>query len=438
MLSAKQNELVTRTGPGTQAGDLLRRYWQPAALVEELPENRPIVPVRMLGEELVLFRDERGKYGLLAKNCRHRGADLSFGRLEDGGLRCPFHGWLYGTDGTCLEQPAEPEGSQFFKKVRQPAYPCEERNGIVFTYMGPGEPPAFPEFDCFLAPDAYTFAFKGHVECNWLQALEVGIDPSHASYLHRFFEDEDPAENYGRQFRDMAADTQIPVTKVLREFSRPRIEVEETEYGMRLISMRDLGPAQTHVRVTNLAFPNAFVIPMSQEIVITQWHVPVDDVNNYWFAIFTSFGAPVDKAIMREQRLQRCTLPGYKPKANKSNDYGFDPEEQASLTYTGMGMDINVHDQWAVESLGPIQDRTIEHLGAADKAITAYRRMLIKAIDSVAKGKAPPKSVESANGQGLRGPVAIDTVAPPDSWQTCWKESDLARRDASKWAKNPW
>lgn len=438
MLSAKQNELVTRTGPGTQAGDLLRRYWQPAALVEELPENRPIVPVRMLGEELVFFRDERGKYGLLAKNCRHRGADLSFGRLEDGGLRCPFHGWLYGTDGTCLEQPAEPEGSQFFKKVRQPAYPCEERNGIVFTYMGPGEPPAFPEFDCFLAPDAYTFAFKGHVECNWLQALEVGIDPSHASYLHRFFEDEDPAENYGRQFRDMAADTQIPVTKVLREFSRPRIEVEETDYGIRLISMRDLGPAQTHVRVTNLAFPNAFVIPMSQEIVITQWHVPVDDVNNYWFAIFTSFGAPVDKAIMREQRLQRCTLPGYKPKANKSNDYGFDPEEQASLTYTGMGMDINVHDQWAVESLGPIQDRTIEHLGAADKAITAYRRMLIKAIDTVAKGNAPPKSVESGNGQGLRGPVAIDAVAPPESWQSCWKESDLTRRNASKWAKNPW
>ncbi|MCZ6858675.1 MAG: aromatic ring-hydroxylating dioxygenase subunit alpha [Alphaproteobacteria bacterium] len=438
MLSAKQNELVTRTGPGTPAGDLLRRYWQPAALVEELPDNRPIVPVRMLGEELVLFRDESGKYGLLAKNCCHRGADLSFGRLEDGGLRCPFHGWLYGTDGACLEQPAEPEGSQFFKKVRQPAYPCEERNGIVFTYMGPGEPPAFPEFDCFLAPDAYTFAFKGHVECNWLQALEVGIDPSHASYLHRFFEDEDPAENYGRQFRDMAGDTQMPVTKVLRESSRPRIEVEETDYGLRLISMRDLGPAQTHVRVTNLAFPNAFVIPMSQEIVITQWHVPVDDVNNFWFAIFTSFSAPVDKAIMREQRLQRCTLPGYKPKANKSNDYGFDPEEQTSLTYTGMGMDINVHDQWAVESLGPIQDRTIEHLGAADKAITAYRRMLIKAIDTVAKGKAPPKSVESANGQGLRGPVAIDAVAPPESWQTCWKESDLARRDASKWAKNPW
>ena len=438
MLSAEQNKLVTRTGPGTKAGDLLRRYWQPVALVEELPDNRPIVPVRMLGEELVLFRDEQGKYGLLAKNCCHRGADLCFGRLEDGGLRCPFHGWLFDTDGACIEQPAEPEGSQFFRKVRQPAYPCEARNGIVFAYMGPGEPPAFPEFDCFLAPDAYTFAFKGHVACNWLQALEVGIDPAHASYLHRFFEDEDPAENYGRQFRDNAADTDMPVTKVLREFDRPRIEVEETDYGMRLITMRDLAPAQTHVRVTNLAFPNAFVIPMSKEIVITQWHVPVDDENNHWFAIFTSFGKPVDKATMREQRLQGCTLPDYKPKANKSNDYGFDAEEQANLTYTGMGMDINVHDQWAVESLGPIQDRTNEHLGASDKAITAYRRMLIKAIDSVGKNGSPPKSVESASNKGLRGPVAIDAVAPPETWQTCWKESDLARRDASEWATSPW
>ncbi|MEE2968841.1 MAG: Rieske 2Fe-2S domain-containing protein, partial [Pseudomonadota bacterium] len=145
MLSAKQNELVTRTGPGTGAGELLRRYWQPAALTDELaPEstgNRPIIPVRLMGEDLVLFRDEQDRYGLLEKHCCHRGADLNFGRLEDGGLRCPFHGWLYDFTGACIEQPAEPDASQFHAKVRQKAYPCEERNGVVFAYMGPGDPP---------------------------------------------------------------------------------------------------------------------------------------------------------------------------------------------------------------------------------------------------------------------------------------------------------
>lgn len=174
MLSQEENRLVTRTGPMTPAGEVLRRYWQPAALVEELSEERPIKALTLLGEDLVLFRDEQGRYGLLGRHCSHRGADLSYGRLEDGGLRCLYHGWLYNVDGRCLEQPAEPEMSQFCDKIRHTAYPCEVRNGIVFTYMGPGAPPRFPASDCFIAPDAFTFAFKGRIDCNWLQALEGG------------------------------------------------------------------------------------------------------------------------------------------------------------------------------------------------------------------------------------------------------------------------
>ncbi|HWK15716.1 MAG TPA: aromatic ring-hydroxylating dioxygenase subunit alpha, partial [Rhizobiaceae bacterium] len=389
MMSQEQNDLITRIGPKDPAGKLMRMYWQPAALVDELDGPRPIRPVRLLGENFVLFRDEKGRYGLLDRDCPHRGADLAFGRLEDGGLRCAFHGWLFSVDGECLQTPAEPANSPLCKNIRQRSYPVVEKSGILWAYLGEGEPPAFPDIDCFVAPDAYTFAFKGLMCCNWLQALEVGIDPAHASFLHRFFEDEDPAAAYGKQFRSASADSELPMTKILREYDRPIINVEHTEYGLRLIALREIDEERTHVRVTNQLFPHAFVIPMSTDMTITQWHVPVDDTHCYWYAIFTSYGAPVDKKLMREQRLKLYELPDYVSRKNKSNDYGFDPHEQATETYTGMGADINVHDQWAVESMGPIQDRTREHLGQSDKAIIQYRRILRQEIQRVADGEKP-------------------------------------------------
>jgi phthalate 4,5-dioxygenase len=435
MLSREKNDLITQTGQDTPCGDLLRRYWQPAALVEEFADDRPLVPVRLFGEDLVAFRDDQGRYGLFDRRCTHRGADMCFGRLEDGGLRCPFHGWLFDVDGNCLEQPAEPADNNFFKKVRQTAYPCIERNGIVFTYMGPlneqGEPPELPDYDCFQAPDAYTFAFKGHVDCNWLQALEVGIDPAHASYLHRFFEDEDPDEAYGKQFRDRADGTDLTVTQVLREYDRPEIEVEEAAHGLRLKTLRDLDDSQRHVRVTNLVFPNAFCIPISNDMIITQWHVPVDDGENYWYAMFIDFRNTVDKKTMRDQRLDSCTLPDYKSTRNRDNNYGFDAEEQRTKTYTGMGMDINVHDQWAVESLGRIQDRTIEHLGTSDKAIIANRKMLFRAIEAVQNGDELPAGA----GPDLTGPVAVDAVGPRAEQETIWLDRDQARRAQSPWVQ---
>jgi hypothetical protein len=432
MLSAEVNERVTRTGPDTPAGRLMRQYWQPVALVEELEGNRPIRPVQVFGEDLVLFRDERGDIGLIGRRCCHRGADLAFGRLEAGGLRCPFHGWLFDVTGRCLQQPAEPPGSTFKDKVRQVAYPCRERNGIVFAYLGSGDPPEFPDFDCFAAPEAYSFAFKGYLECNWLQALEVGIDPAHASFLHRFFEDSEADEGYGLQFRDHTGG--LAVTKVLREFDCPSLEVEQTDYGLRIFALRQLDEATLHIRVTNQMFPNAFVIPMSGDMNITQWHVPVDDVSNYWYAIFTAFRNPVDKATMRAQRLESCTLPDYKPTRNKQNDYGFDADEQRSQTYTGMGFDINVHDQWAVESLGPIQDRTNEHLGTSDKAITSYRKMLIRAIDGLERGEDPPMLGPKGSGTAIEAPRAVDTVGPAAAWRTCWREDEERRRLESAWA----
>jgi nitrite reductase/ring-hydroxylating ferredoxin subunit len=431
MLSAERNELITRTGPDTPCGAMMRRYWQPAALVDELSGARPVKRVRLLGEDLVVFRDEAGRYGLMDRHCAHRGADLSFGRCEDGGLRCPFHGWLFDATGACLDQPAEPDDSNFRHKVRQPAYPCVARGGIVWAYMGPGAPPEFPAFDCFAAPDDYVFAFKGLISCNWLQALEVGIDPAHASFLHRFFEDEDLAESYGKQFRGATIGAEIPMTRLLREFPRPRIEVAETEYGLRIAALRQINDQAMHIRVTNMAFPHAFVIPMSQDMTITQWHVPVDDTHCYWYAIFTSFAEPVDKGRMREQRLALYTLPDYVPRKNHENDYGFDPEEQLHQTYTGMGDDINVHDQWAVESMGPIQDRTREHLGRSDKAITACRKLLFRAIDEVAAGRDP---ILTQGVTGLRGPASIDAIGPVEGWEDYWATKDRARRQATPWS----
>ena len=173
------------------------------------------------------------------------------------------------------------------------------------------------------------------------------------------------------------------MTKIMREFPRPRIEIEPTDYGFRLVTLRQISDEKAHVRVTNLIFPNAFIIPMSREMTISQWHVPIDDVKHYWYAIFTSFGAPVDKDEMRRQRLELYELPDYVPRKNKSNDYGFDPHEQEHATYTGMGTDINVHDQWACESMGAIQDRTAgasRHVRQGDQRLSPLAAAGARAI----------------------------------------------------------
>ncbi|MGE0678784.1 Rieske 2Fe-2S domain-containing protein [Pseudolabrys sp.] len=435
MLSVQQNDKITRVAPGTPTGKLMRCYWQPVALSEELDPSRPIKAVRLLGQDFVLFRDENSRLGLLDRDCPHRGTDLSFGRLENGGLRCVFHGWLFDTKGRCLETPAEPKGSRLCQNIRQRSYPVAERNGIIFGYLGEGDPPAFADLDCFVAPDTHTFAFKGYIDCNWLQALEVGIDPAHASFLHRFEEDEDPSHSYGKQFRSTSADSDIPMTKIMREYPCPSIDVKLTEFGLRLLALREIDDNRTHVRVTNLVFPHAFVIPLSGEMTITQWHVPTDDESCYWYAIFTSFSAPVNKQEMREQRLKLYTLPDYKPRLNRGNDYGYSAEEQKSQTYTGMGSDINVHDQWAIESQGRIQDRTREHLGQSDKAIIAYRKLLVQSIDQAQAGEKPIMRLDEVEARQITGPATVDGIGPTDGWEAYWKQVEAKRRSGAAWLR---
>jgi phenylpropionate dioxygenase-like ring-hydroxylating dioxygenase large terminal subunit len=205
MLTSEENELLTRIGPSTAGGDLLRRYWQPAALLEELPPGGAPIPVTLMGEELVLFRDEHGQPGLLGLHCSHRGADLSYGRIEDGGLRCLYHGWLFDRGGRCLEQPGEPAGSTFHERIKHPSYPCVERAGVIFAYLGPGEPPLFPNYDFLMADDRHVISTKLFSECNYLQANEGNIDSVHLSFLHRMLNANDahlvPASHAQRERR---------------------------------------------------------------------------------------------------------------------------------------------------------------------------------------------------------------------------------------------
>ncbi len=456
-MRADHNERLTRIGPGTACGDLLRRYWQPVALVDEFNPatdarmaQRPLKAVRVMGGNFVVFRDSAGHFGMLDRNCPHRGADLAFARHEGDGVRCPFHGWKFDANGTCLDTPGEPEGSTLCSRVAARSYPVHEAGGVLFAWLGPegATPPPFPAFDCFAAPDTHVFAYKGLWRCNWLQAFEVGIDPAHTSFLHRFLEDE-PLETVadnrgGKQFRSASAGSvqgeRWPMTRVMRECHRPDIAFEPRPWGLQVTTRRAMptsatSEALTHVRVTHAIFPHTFVIPLSETLTITQMHLPVDDTHTYWYAFFTSFAAPVDKAAMRDQRARHIPPPDYVPLKGRQNDWGFNPDEQRSRTYLGMGEDdINVHDQWACESMGAIQDRTREHLGTTDKVIMANRRVLLDAIDRVQRGEPAPGCADATLAAQMLGPDTVDGIAPAATWDTWWREQVQAKRHHAPWA----
>lgn len=404
MINQQLNDKITRIGPDTEAGAVLRYYWQPAALSDELAGGLPL-PVNLLGERLALVRSDAGDLELKTR------------------IAAPDEPAAYYPASSDIE--IAPDGA---------SYPVHETKGVIFAFLGPGTPPTLPNLDCFRAPDSHVFAFKGLWNCNWLQALEIGIDPAHASFLHRFLEDDDPEDSYGKQFRDKAAHTDMPMTQVLRDYPRPEIKVDETDYGLKITALRHMDNDLTHVRITNQVFPEAICIPMSREMTITQWHVPVDDETCYWYTIFTSFKTPVDKELMRAQRLKEHRLPDYAPLKNRDNNYHYDPAEQATQTYTGMGMDINVHDQWAVEGMGAIQDRTQEHLGRSDVAIIRYRRMLRQAISDVAQNKIDALPMWGrVDPVDVIGPLSNDAIAATDDWQQASHAADLERRAECPW-----
>ena len=394
MLNREENDLICRTGPGTPGGEFMRRYWQPVALAEELPSGGPPVPVRILSEDLVLFRDDRERIGLLGLHCSHRASDLSYGRIEDGGLRCLYHGWLYDIHGSCLEQPNEPPGRGFQDKIRHPAYPCREKAGMIFAYLGPGEPPLLPAYEALEVGDEQRWIAKQYHECNYLQGNEGNYDATHVLFLHGFLPtDEGRKANARRADETGRSDADNRLKRVPIDW-----ETEETDYGVRYYNLMNIpGGDRRTVGFGNFILPNLCAVqggpgPKGDGYFIN-WHVPIDDERHWRYSIAFKRSGPLDKQLAN-RRLSVLT-PDYKFIPNKSNRYLQNREEMKTTTFAGFGNVFVVGDHFTTETAGPIQDRTKEHLGMADRPITGARRAALKAIRQVQEGKDPPHVIRS-------------------------------------------
>src|SRR4029453_16672646 len=276
MLTTEENELLTRTGPGTAMGAFLRRYWIPVVQSGELEAGGRVKRVRLLGEPLIVFRGKSGRAGLIGEFCPHRGASLFFGRVDDAGMSCAYHGWQFGDDGRCLAMPSEPPESSFTSKVRHVAYPCEERGGVVFAYMGPGAPPPLPQLEGTLLPEANTLISRRGQECNWFQALEGGIDWSHISFLHAPISHEDT--EIAREL-DKAS---FGIGEAGQTAARaPRFEIADTDYGALIGARRSWPDGQYYWRISQFLMPFYTMPPTHRDERTTQSHiwVPMDDTN---------------------------------------------------------------------------------------------------------------------------------------------------------------
>jgi len=428
MLKPENNERLVRVGPGKPAGELMRRYWQPALLSEELPEcDGPPVRVRLLCEDLVAFRDSAGRVGLIDAYCPHRRAPLFFGRNEECGLRCVYHGWKFNADGDCVDMPNEPSDTPMKARVKILAYPTVERGGVVWTYMGPpAEKPAPPDYEWTRAPSTHRFVSKTFEECNYLQALEGGLDTSHSSFAHN--------NHLGNK-------------KTLRNIdTAPRSDVEPTDYGYRYISTRNAGENRRYVRIYHYVMPNqqmrgAFTPLLadknSDEPYATPksdghlW-VPIDDEHTmvYNWACGRDESTPLlpefrDRLETGAGRGPDDLIPGtYKLKRNRSNDYLIDRKIQKTETFTGI-KGINTQDSALQEGMGPIVDRSKEHLGSSDKAIVILRRLMLEAIRAVERGEAP-LGLDTQSHRNIR---PYDAVIAGD---TPWQEA-LASELVAKW-----
>ncbi len=417
MVSRAENELLTRTGPGTPGGELMRKYWHPVALTEELPPDSAPIPVRILGEDLVLFRDDKGRVGLVGILCPHRCADLSYGRVEDGGLRCLYHGWLFDVDGRCLDQPAEPEDSKYKDEIRHTAYKCVERAGMIFAYLGKDPTPLFPEYEFLSATEEHRFLVKTHLDSNWLQAIEGNIDPSHLSYLHKPMA---PVDSRAVPGSDKSADAYY------RDDTRPKLEIERTDYGVRNYSIRNAGDKGKYLRVTNFIMPNKAAIVGNEGRVgqgySLHWHVPIDDEHNMRFDFIFNRARPIDRSRYNKHHETERT-PDNRHVRNLSNRYLQDRELMKTSNYTGMGDYFPVHDAFATETMGAIVDRTKEHLGATDVCIVAARRTLLNGIAAVQAGKDPIHVFRDPAENDCSNIVVVSEVIPADmDHKEFWKQ----------------
>jgi phthalate 4,5-dioxygenase len=418
MLIPEENALLTKTGPGTPGGDFMRRYWHPVALSDELPPGAAPLPRKILGEDLVLFRDDAGRVGLLGLLCSHRCVDLSYGRVENGGLRCLYHGWLYDVTGRVLEMPAEPEASTYKEKIRHPAYPCIERGGLVFAYLGSGEPPLLPAYEALDFPEEHRFLARAFLRCNWMQGLEGEIDPSHLSYLHVPLQRKDT--------RPVPGGTK-PADELYKVDVHPRLEVEETHYGLRCFTIRRVASGDQYLRITNFILPHMSAIVGSEGRIgqgyNLHWHVPVDDVTHLRFDFVFNSVRPLDKTSVAAQVAAEIDAAGYYVRSPE-NRYLQDREQMKTTTFSGMGDYFPVHDAFAVETPGPIHDRSREHLGTSDVCIINARRILLEGIRTVARGEEPPHIVRSEAENDMSDIAVVSAILPAEvDYRTGWREA---------------
>ena len=376
MLSLNENEMLTRVGPRTPMGELMRRYWIPAAFSHQIAApDCPPVRVRLMGENLVLFRDTVGRIGLLDERCPHRTASMFLGRNEESGLRCVYHGLKFDVDGNCVDVPCVPQSSEVQKRnilaqLKIKSYPCVERGDLVWAYMGPPEhKPAFPDLEWTRLPKSQRFTTRHIQECNWLQGLEGGFDATHLSFLHR---------------GDAEANRRIVATLY---------EVMPTDFGFVVGTGRDPGDGAILWNVNVMLMPFHKIIssvPHGAHV----W-APIDDENTMLYSIDFHPDRPLSEADLARSKdwrgIHTENIPGTDHAIrNRHNDYLIDRAQQANgASYTGM-QGLGTQDCAIQESMGPIADRSAEHLLACDTAIVKIRRLLLQTLSDHAAGNPLP------------------------------------------------
>jgi len=403
MTTREENEMLTRVGAGTLMGELIRRYWIPAAFTHQLAErDGPPLRVRLMGENLVLFRDTDGRIGLLDEKCPHRTASLFYGRNEECGLRCVYHGLKFDVEGRCVDVPCIPQASdeeraRAARELQVKAYPCLERGDVIWTYMGPPElKPEFPDLEWTQLPASHRFATRHIQECNWLQGLEGGFDATHLTFLHSSV-----------------------VAEKTRKIVATLYEVMPTDFGFVVGTGRDSGDGDIMWNMNVMLMPFHKIISSIPHAAHV-W-VPIDDENTMLYSInFHPYRPLTDEDLKREtswRGIHTENEPGTDHAIrNRANDYLIDRKLQASgESYTGM-KGFGTEDCAIQESMGPITDRSAEHLLACDAAIVKIRRLLRQTIKDHAAGKPLPGMnpssyrVRSARCETPRGASIADAM----------------------------
>jgi phenylpropionate dioxygenase-like ring-hydroxylating dioxygenase large terminal subunit len=392
MLTLEENRRLTETGADTPCGRYFRRYWVPALLASELGEpDCPPVRVRLLGEDLLAFRDTEGRIGVVDEFCPHRRASLFWGRNEECGLRCVYHGWKFDVAGACVDIPNEPPEYRFQNKVRIKSYAARQHGGVVWVFMGPDDSvPELPKHEWAAVPGSHVYISKRIQDTNYLQAVEGGIDSSHSNYLHASVEAFRMTDEYVDKIRNS---TNLRARYHLLDRA-PRFTVQKTDYGLIIAARRNAEEDTYYWRLTQFLLPSYTIIPAQRgHSLHGHCWVPRDDDSCWVWTISWNPERPLGESEWEEIRKDtfvHATVDPltFRPIRNKSNDYLVDRDLQKNLSMTGI-QGFAAQDMALQESMGPRVDRTRERLGTSDTAIIATRRLLLQEISALENGQEP-------------------------------------------------